>query len=98
MQDKNDESDNDESPLKAPRLEVSAPSPPVVGPAHLTPQALESRLQSIRARVAQPYRRGFPDPQPAILQNTGVLIGNQPRQFKNARPHGTPDSDTNQIP
>lgn len=54
-----------ESPLKKnPRLEL------------LSDADLEARLTSLRTRVAQPYRRGFPDPQPAILRG-GVLIGNQ---------------------
>jgi len=38
--------------------------------------SLDARLASIRQRVAQPYVRGFPDPQPAILEG-GVLIGGQ---------------------
>ena len=43
---------------------------------NLTATELNRRLASIRARVAQPFVRGFADPQPALLRG-GVLIGNK---------------------
>jgi protein-tyrosine phosphatase len=45
-------------------------------PPPITNQELEDRLIIIRQQVAQPYTRGFADPQPAILTG-GVLIGSK---------------------
>eukprot|EP00977_Amphora_coffeiformis_P022133 scaffold10520_cov144-Amphora_coffeaeformis.AAC.2 len=45
-------------------------------PPPLSPTELETRLQALRCLVAQPFVRGFLDPQPAVLRG-GVIIGSK---------------------
>ena len=58
-------------------MSSTSPSPPsATSKPLLSPEELESRLTFLRKRVAQPFVRGFADPQPAVLRG-GVLIGNK---------------------